>query len=297
MKSFAPGLPAPADLAIDRLKLVVSPGRFCQFMGSLATEPNAWTLDLGTTTLTIKNVQFDLLIEQQQDGFVSSGGFGGELNIGENISISANYTIPGEFVIRGSVGRLRFASLLSGLTSKKVSLPKGLDFTLTDASVMIKKNASGLVFQLASNIEGFGYMAFEVKKTNGQWGAAAGISLEAELGLSDIPCLKVLKPLDKVAIMQDFTLVVSSYDGPQFRFPDVAALENPLLPTAKVLKSAGHSINNIGNSLKMVFDLNSSEMKSCLKGAGYSASTVDKFVGRAFLPLIKRCHYSFHRYF
>lgn len=234
MKSFAPGLPAPANLSVSKLKLVASPGHFCQFIGSLAETPDSWTLNLGPTSLTISNVQFDLLIEKQDDGYQSSGSFHGELNIGSNISIETSYTLPGEFMIRGSAQQLQFAELLSKLTGKSIKLPSGLDFTLTDASVMIKKGRSGLVLQLASNIEGFGYMAFEVKKVGGKWGAAAGISLDAGLGIGDVPGLSALKPIDKIALMQDFTLVISSYDGPQFRFPDMAAFANPALPAANV---------------------------------------------------------------
>ncbi|MCJ8269268.1 MAG: hypothetical protein MJK04_07670, partial [Psychrosphaera sp.] len=35
-------------------------------------------------------------------------------------------------------------------------------------------------------------------------------------------------------LMEDFTLVISSYDGPQFRFPDMAAFANPVLPKANI---------------------------------------------------------------
>ena len=97
-----------------------------------------------------------------------------------------------------------------------------------------KKNSSGLVFQLASKVDGFGYLAFEVKKTSGKWGAAAGLSLDSGLKLSDIPGLKVLKPVEKIILMEDFTLVLSSYNGPQFRFPDMAAFSNPVLPKANI---------------------------------------------------------------
>ena len=102
-------------------------------MGSIASEPNSWQLNLGPTKLTIKNVNFNLMIEQQTGGLATSGNFSGELDIGKNITISTSYNIPGEFVIRGEAHRLQFSEMLEKLTNQPIDLPKGLDFTLLNA--------------------------------------------------------------------------------------------------------------------------------------------------------------------
>ncbi|WP_089941315.1 hypothetical protein [Candidatus Entotheonella palauensis] len=234
MKSYASGAAAPANMTVNTLELMLSTALDLQMSGALAQEPDSWDLALGPVKLTIANVMFDFTISNDAP---FTGTFRGDLNIGKNIKISANYTVPGEFVIRGEAGQLKFRELLSKLINQKVSLPKELDFTLIDASVMIKKGTSGLVFQLASQVQGFGFMAFEVKKVNGQWGAAAGVSLDA--GLSDIPGLGALRSIEKLALMKDFVLVVSTYDGPQFRFPEMAAFNNPVLSHVSVQLPAG----------------------------------------------------------
>ncbi len=226
MKRYVPGIPAPANLTINALQMNFSPGNYLAMQGSLAQAPDSWELDLGPSKLVICNVQFTMV--SLMGGRGNAGSFRGDLNIGKNIKISTNYNLPGEFVIRGEAGLINFKEILQKLTGQKVKLPKGLDFTLTDASIMIKKGREGLVLQLASQVQGFGYMAFEVKKVNGKWGAAAGISMDP-IHLSDIPGLKPLKAIEKVALMEDFTMVVSTYDGPQFRFPDMASFSNPVL--------------------------------------------------------------------
>ena len=221
MKRLSGNIPAPADMNVNRLKLICVPGKMLQVIGALAEQPEAWELNLGPQTLSISDLKFDFMLAQNQP---FSGQFRGTLGIGDNINIQTQYNVPGAFSLRGTAERIEFQSMLKKMCGGQVNIPKELDFTLLNSEIVIKKGTTALEMQIASTIAGLGAMAFEVKKVNGKWGAAAGISLAGRL--SDLPGLKALKKVEKIILMQNFVLVVSTFDGPQFRFPEGAVFSS-----------------------------------------------------------------------
>ncbi len=217
IKKIQPDLPALPDLTIDDLALVVSPGQFYKVMGSLADKPNSWEIEIGPERLIFSDITFD--IELLADG-QTQGSFGGTIEIGKNIHLTSQYTIPGEFSIEARCDRMTFADLVAKLNPVSCSWPHNLDFTLTDTLVSIKGDKTGNTFMLMSRVENLGMFAFEAREVGGKMGIAGGVSLEAKP--SDIPGLGFLKTLEKTVQLEDFLLVLSSYDGPNFRFPEAA---------------------------------------------------------------------------
>src|SRR5262249_33321581 len=78
MKTYAPALPAPADLTVNRLLVSYSTGvgGALQFGASLAQAPQAWTLALGPVPLALENVVFDLSVP---DSGSTTGSFRGDI--------------------------------------------------------------------------------------------------------------------------------------------------------------------------------------------------------------------------
>jgi hypothetical protein len=57
--------------------------------------------------------------------------------------------------------------------------------------------------------------------------------------------------------------------------------------TAKALRAAGHSVDDVGGALGDAWSLGEGEMKDALKGAGYAARSVDQFAGKTFKQATK----------
>ncbi|MCB9233278.1 MAG: hypothetical protein H6581_16595 [Bacteroidia bacterium] len=274
MKKIAPKIPPPSDLSIDSIRFSACPGKFYRLSGAIAGEPNPWKIPLGITELVISNIKFDLTKEVGSSESTLTGNFSGELWIGKNIRIATNYAIPGQFQIRGVAGKIEFREMLSKLVGGKVDIPQSLDFTLLDSTLVIKKGNDGFEMQMSGQVEGFGMFAFELKKVNGKWGAAAGFSLGATK-LSQIPGLSALKAIEKIVIMEDFTLVVATYDGPNFRFPDMAAFGSNTAKTSTAVQlpeQATGLVNGLNLYTKWRLDTQDKSQKALQKLFGLDPS-------------------------
>ncbi len=264
MKKIAPDVPPPSDLNISELQLMLIPGQSYRISGSLMQKPKAWTVNIGPTPLTISDVFFELS-HTQSDGF--AGYFNGNLAIGDNFTLAINYALPGDLVLRGEVNVFTLKSLVKNLTNQPLNIPKGLDFEILDASAVIQKSAGNMMLQLAGRIEGLGFIALEVRKIRGKWGIAIGISLNAGTKLSHVKGLGDLKAIEKIVELEDLLIAISTYDGPQFRFPDMAAFSNPVLSEANVElpKTAGGLVTGLNVYSQWRIDTHKKELK-LLKG-------------------------------
>ena len=147
MQTYVPAVPAPADLTIDSFLVTIAPGRYYQMSGGLAGKPKSWNLNLGPESLTVSNVVFDFLLPS---GGSLGGRFRGDMDFGKDVTLSMEYTIPGNFVIRSVADKITLQHLIGKLCTQQVALPKGHDITFLNSTILIQKQRSGLVFQLAT---------------------------------------------------------------------------------------------------------------------------------------------------
>lgn len=259
MKKFAPEIPALPDLTINDMVIMISIGNFISFSGGLMQKPDSWSLDLGPQTLTFSDVLFDLNIPKT--GKIG-GSFRGEVGIGDNIRLKGYYAIPGDFKIKAECDELNFKELVGKLSKQKLALPKGFDMTFYDSSILIKKDSGGLAMQMATRYEDDAYFALEVKKVEGSWGVAGGISL-VDAQPSKLPGMSFLEPFEKVADLQDFTVVMGTYDDVAFKFPGMAQFGNPALTshTIPMPAQSGGLVAGLNVYAKWKIDTKKKEMK------------------------------------
>ena len=230
IKTYAPGLPAPSDLTIDKMSVSVAPGHFYGFSTILASEPKPWVIPLGPKKITISHVNMNITVPAKG---TTTGSVGGVLKFSNDVELSIAYELPGDIQIRGVFPKSSLSHLISELTSHNLTLPKGFDIEFDYAFVVMKKQGSSYLFSLATEIEGLGVFAFELIKNGNGWGFASGIDLQQGTA-SSIPGLKVINKIESAFHLSKFTLVLSSLDAPSFTFPDMAQFQTPILATKKI---------------------------------------------------------------
>jgi hypothetical protein len=230
METYVPGIPAPSDLTINILRASVTAFKSYSMALAMAQEPDPWIIPIGPTNLKVSDVT---LLFAYQTGGKLAGSFGGSIALGDFASMSIRYDIPGDIVIRSLLPDVSFKQLINVLANQPVALPGDFDLHFTDSSVLMQKQAQNYLFQLATEIDNFGTLAFQIQKISSKWGFAVGLDLR--LGkVSTLPGLDFLKHFEDIFALQKLLLVVSSFDNPGFQFPDLAAFQNPALSTKKV---------------------------------------------------------------
>ncbi len=228
------GLPAPAELVLNDLKLGVNYDGAYSVSALMADDP-PWVLDLGPVPVTVSEVT---LSATHPASGASSGSFGGGINLGGILQVNFSYATPGDFLLRAALDDVSLSQLINALTNQKISLPSGFDFDFTGTSVLIQKSGSDLVFQLATSMGDLGTVAFEAKKTSSAqntWGYAAGVDL-LNPKLSALPGLGGLKIFEDIFQLNELLLVVSSFDDAGFVFPSMAAFNSPTLQNTGNIK-------------------------------------------------------------
>lgn len=225
MQRYAPQIPPPANLTVNNLFVAIAPKQFYMMNCALAEKPASWGFKIGPTQLKFSNLRMDLNIPYQGQ---TTGSIRGEIALGNKLSLDAAYSMPGQVVIQSEVKQISLKQLAQKFSDTPLTLPAGFDLTLKNASILIKKEQTGYLFQTATTIDKLGIVAFEARKVSGQkFGVAAGLSLTARP--SQLPGLGGLKALEKVVSLEDLMLIVASYEASDFRFPDMAAFGNPAL--------------------------------------------------------------------
>jgi hypothetical protein len=228
-QQYVPELPAPPDLQVGEMQLVLTPGSSYDFTASMMDDP-PWTLDLGPVPLTVGNVELSL---SRQASGTAQGTFAATLAIGQELELAIIYTLPGAFSLRADLPEVHLSSLIRLLNEIDLPLPTGFDIDLKQAYVLIEQGASDLSFNVAVDIATLGLLAFTVQR-QGRWGFALGVDLSLS-SLSTLPGLSVLAPFEQFAGLDTLMLVVSSFDGPVgFQFPDMANFTVPSLGNRKI---------------------------------------------------------------
>lgn len=232
LNRYAPSLPAPSDLTIDSLAVTVTPGQFYAMAMSLASQPKPWMIPIGRRNIALSGLSLNLLSPQ---GGPVSGSFAGTAALSDELSLSMSWTIGQSLVLRGVFANVKLQALIKDLCDQLGELPPKFDLTLTTAQVLVSQRGSDFAFQLASEIDGLGTLAFEVRKlAAGGVGFAGGLSLVTASSPAKVPGLAALTALERALRLQKFLLVFSSFSDVAFVFPDLAQFNSPQLATKKV---------------------------------------------------------------
>lgn len=224
--TYLPGLPAPPNLAINRLVVGAEPGRSYSFFAAMAEDP-PWTIDLGPAPMTISDIQ---LAATKAAGGAATGSFSGAVEFGDGLLLQMRYEMPGAFLIRAEFPSVKLSQLIARLSQQTPVLPDGFDLTFDNSAVVIENSTGNFKFLLGTQLAGVGSFAFEARKVGGaQWGFAAGLSLSAGRA-SSLPSLSALSLFEDFFGLQQLTLVLSTFDDVGFSFPDMASFQSPRLP-------------------------------------------------------------------
>ena len=238
---YAPNLPRVADLSIDDLGVVIAPGRYHMMQALLAGQPSPWVLPLGPVDLVVSDVTLVFSKSVNED---ATGSFGGSIALGNYAQFSFLYDVPGDFILRADLPEIKLKQLLEVLTNQAVAIPDVFDLDFINSSVLIRKEGDNYIFQMATDLEGFGLLALQVQKVNTQWGVAFGLDMLNGMP-SSLQGMSFLSKFEDLFSLTKLLLVVSSFDAPAFNFPDTASFNNPALG-AKRLQLPAQAASLVG---------------------------------------------------
>jgi hypothetical protein len=230
MEKYAHGIPAPSDLTINIFRVGILPGREYSMAVAMAQEPTPWIIPIGPENLIVHDVALGFSYPQ---GGPISGSVSGSIALGDFAKLSIVYDTPGDIIMRAMLPEVSLMQLVGTLTDKSVALPDNFDIRFTNSSVLIQKQAQNYIFQLATEVENVGSLAFQVQRVGNQWGFAAGFNMAAGKP-SDLSGLGALGQFISFFALNRFLLVVSSFDAPSFTFPDLAAFNNPTIKAKNI---------------------------------------------------------------
>ena len=228
MRTYLPDVPPVADLTVKRLQVAAIPGQSLVMSAFLASEPGAWTLDLGPQQLTVRDVGLSL-------GYVAgagfTGGFSGRIGIA-GVDLQLAYQVPGAFTLRADLPSISLRSLVEAMSDQRIPWPQGFDVVLQNSRVRIEQRGTDLALVLGTVVESFGSLALEVRRTGTNWGFAGGFALPDGFRMAQFSA--ELAPLDSVVTVRRLALVVASFDDPGFTFPDLSAFGDPALTSTRL---------------------------------------------------------------
>lgn len=222
--TYLPSLAGTLDtsvgaLSVDQLDVSVQPGTGYQFDARVA-DSTPWQIDAGPAGVTVSNVQ----IQVSSGSAGATGSIGGEARLGESLSFTARYDLPGSFSLRATLPDVKLSTLIAQLDRVGITLPDGFELDFSQGYVLIEGGSGDRTFTVASMIDNVGLVAFTAKRAGGAWGFAAGIDTT---GLSGLPGLSALAPLEHAVGLRQLMVIVSSLTDTGFEFPDLSAFDAP----------------------------------------------------------------------
>ncbi|WP_424101158.1 hypothetical protein [Moorena producens] len=279
MEKYAHGISPPSDLTINIFRIGIAPRREYSMALAMAQEPTPWVIDLGPESLTVEDVALGFSYPQ---GGPISGSVSGSIALADFAKLAIVYDTPGDIIMRSMIPEVSLMQLVGVLTDKSLALPDAFDIDFTNSSVLIQKQAQNYIFQLATEVENFGSLAFQVQRVGAQWGFAAGFNMAAGTP-SDISGLGGLGKFISFFALNRFLLVVASFDAPNFTFPDLAAFNNPTI-NAKEIALPAHTQGIIaGLNIFAEWTFDNSQQQQLLKkflGIGSASLAITLQVGK-----------------
>ena len=182
LKKYASGVPVPAQMTVNTLRLGVSPGSSYSLAMAMDGENGSFPIPIGPATLQVDDVSMFVAYDQKQ-GF--RGAVSGRATY-RDYALSLTYDSPGDVLIYSYIPKTSLRELLSTFTAGELMLPKSFDLNFEENTVQIQKQGSDYTFVLVTEVGGLGALALQIGKQQGRWGTAFGLVM-AEPRLSKLP--------------------------------------------------------------------------------------------------------------
>lgn len=191
--------------------------------GLAVTVEDAWSISLGSTTLSIDEVAFSM--NTAQDG--TEVHIAGAAHIGP-AAFTLDWQLPGTFSLNGTIAQILLSEMIAGLSPAGTAWVDSFPtITLLDSTVAVQRFQDGGYFLAAgTHVEGFGAFEVEFSEIARQTGFTFGFSLDPDWRLTQ------LSSVFDVALLRDIrfrnaSLVASSNDNPNFSFRSLAPVQLP----------------------------------------------------------------------
>ncbi|MBR5712441.1 MAG: hypothetical protein IKX54_02490 [Lachnospiraceae bacterium] len=218
-----PDLPKPSKLSINTVSSEISPSSQVSILATMASGKDAWVIPVGKTKLTLSDIvlYFQYKFKEKEsnadDGL--SGYYSGTIDFDEKLQLTASYAFPSKkFAVRMFLPNFSLVEFINKFCKEKVTLPNDFDIKLTNSIVVFEKG-SGESYQLkmATIVNDFGFLMFELKKSGSETGFIFGMNIDGKSmwelpGLSKLAFFEAFK-LNKLA------LVVSTMKDRDYTFP------------------------------------------------------------------------------
>ncbi len=229
MKKCFSDVPLPAELDVEAFGIELCVGDHVTVSGSFSTGDKGWKIDLGKKAVSVEDISFSVTktlssaksSQQSKNSSKVSGYFTGRATL-DTLNFQVNYSTPKHFDLKAEIPEVNLSELCRKITGKGHGGPGSFDLKMVNTQVVAEKQNSGFRFRALSTIPKVGMLALQAGKTGGSWGVATGIYL-GKKKLSKIEGLEFLEPIEKIANLQDLTLIASTVENAQFQFPTSAA--------------------------------------------------------------------------
>ena len=189
-------------LTCDQLELSAEKGSY----GIQAAFATGWSLPVGASGVALESVFLDL--EHTKSG--NTGTVYADTSIG-GVDFPVQYTLPGDFSIEGTLGKVSLAQIINSFCGKLNIIPPSFPkWSLDNAHIKLLKSGNSYSASLSADIGSYGTLQLIIQKTKG-WGFAAGLKLQPDWKLSSIS--RLLKPID-VFTFEDSSIYLSSIASP-----------------------------------------------------------------------------------
>lgn len=214
-------VPELPEISIAEARLVVGL-RKKEFNLSGIVESD-WSFPVGSLgNFALTRVRFGLE-RSAESGF--AGSIGGEATLG-TASLNLGYSYPGHNLeFEGKLPSVTVGEIVSTLTSNALTIPEGVNFTLKDSTVAIRKEGGDYRLFLQTEIEDVGTIFFNIQRSSTEgWGAAVGVDLTAVRRLGELKGFEFLNVIDLT--LERIALVLASVDLPSgYTFPKLRSAE------------------------------------------------------------------------
>ncbi len=230
VQKYFKGLTPPGDLTIDTLRFGAKGSHEYSFAMAMADKPNSWVIPIGGRKFEAYDVYMSAAYDQT-DG--TSGTIGGTIAFDDIATLYLQYTSPGNITIKSYLEEISIKKLLKTLGADQLPVPKAFDLDLKNNTLLLEEASDSYTFQLATEVSDFGTLALQLQKNGAQTGAAFGLNMTTGHPFN-LPGLSELKAFSNMLTLENFLIVVSSFDAPAFQFPGLANFGNPMLSSTSI---------------------------------------------------------------
>jgi len=220
-----PALPPPPEIVIDQMVIGAQPNSSDYAMYLNVADDPSWSIDLGPEPLIVNGGYIELL----KSGESTTATLSGNIAIGDLVDFEMSYTLPGTFMARADLPSFELESFVKTLSTLSSSIWEALKINITlDQSYLLIEEKEG-VYSLtcATLLKDFGLFMVTIQKTIA-WGFGFGMEISSE-GLNKLVDTSFLVFLEYFMCLDDFMMVLSSVNVPEFNFPATADFNAPAL--------------------------------------------------------------------